>query len=53
MLTLPEWIMPLLLEFAPIVRRKTTWDKVEIIIVGAMLATVLRVMGLSQERLPL
>lgn len=56
MLTLPEWIMPFLLEFAPIIRRKTTWHKVEILVVGALLATgkrtvsaVLRVMGLSQE----
>jgi len=57
MLTLPEWIMPLLLEFAPVIRQKRTWHKVEIIVVGAILATgkrtmsaVLRVMGLSQER---
>jgi DDE superfamily endonuclease len=57
MLTLPEWIMPLLLEFAPVIRRKRTWLKVEIMIMGAILATgkrtvtaVLRVMGLSQER---
>jgi hypothetical protein len=49
--------MPLLLEFAPIFPRKTTWQKVEIMVVGAILATgkrtvsaVLRVMGLSQER---
>jgi hypothetical protein len=56
MLTLPEWIMPLLLEFAPVVRQKRTWHKVEIIVVGAILApgkrtmsAVLRVMGLSQE----
>ncbi len=52
MLTLPEWIMPLLLEFAPIIRQKRTWHKVEIMIVGAIMATgkrtmtaVLRVMG--------
>lgn len=57
MLTLPDWIMPLLLEFAPIIHRKTTWQKVEIMVAGAILATgkrtvstVLRVMGLSQER---
>lgn len=56
MLTLPDWIMPLLLEFAPVVRRTTTWHKVEIMVVGAILATgkrtvsaVLRVMGLSQQ----
>jgi hypothetical protein len=49
--------MPLLLEFGCVVRRKTTWQKVEIMVVGAILATgkrtvsaVLRVMGLSQER---
>jgi len=48
--------MPLLLEFAPVVRQKRTWHKVEIIVVGAILApgkrtmsAVLRVMGLSQE----
>jgi hypothetical protein len=48
--------MPLLLEFAPVIHRKTTWQKVEILVVGAILATgkrtvsaVLRVMGLSQE----
>lgn len=57
MLTLPDWIMALLLEFAPVVGRKRTWQKVEIMVVGAILATgkrtvsaVLRVMGLSQER---
>lgn len=48
--------MPLLLEFAPVVGRKTTWQKVEIMVVGAILATgkrtvsaLLRVMGLRQE----
>jgi len=57
MRTLPDWIMVLLLEFAPVVRRKTTWHKVEIMVVGAILTTgkrtvsaVLRVMGLSQGR---
>lgn len=57
MLTLPDWIMALLLEFAPVVGRKTTWYKVEVMVVGAILATgkrtvsaVLRVMGLSQDR---
>jgi hypothetical protein len=57
MLTLPDWIMPLLLEFAPVMRRTTTWNKVEILVVGAILTSgkrtvsaVLRVMGLSQER---
>jgi hypothetical protein len=56
MLTLPEWIMPLWLEFAPIIHRKKTRHKVEILVVGAILATgkrtgsaVLRVMGLSEE----
>jgi hypothetical protein len=50
-------MMPLLREFTPVIRRKTTWHKVEILVVGAILATgkrtvtaVLRVMGLSQER---
>lgn len=57
MLTLPDWIMALLLEFTPVVGRKRTWQKVEVMVVGAILATgkrtvsaVLRVMGLSQER---
>jgi hypothetical protein len=57
MLSLPDWIMPLLREFAPIVGRKATWHKVELMVVGAIVATgkrtvsaVLRVMGLSQER---
>ena len=49
--------MALLLQFAPVVGRKTRWHKVEIMVVGAMLATgkgtvsgVWRVMGLSQDR---
>jgi hypothetical protein len=56
MLSLPDWLMPLLGEFAPVVGRKTTWHKVEFMVVGAIVATgkrtvsaVLRVMGLSQE----
>ncbi len=56
LLTLPNWITSLLLEFALVIRQKSTWHKVEIILVGAILATgkrtmsaVLRVMGLSQS----
>src|SRR5258707_767639 len=55
--TLPIWIMTVLSEFAPVIYGQSTWYKVEVLIVGAILATgkrtvsaVLRVMGLSEER---
>src|SRR5947207_8441849 len=57
MLNLPVWIMALLMEFAPVIYAESTWAKVEVLVVGAILATgrrtvsaVLRVMGMSQER---
>ena len=57
MLRLPVWIMTLLSEFAPAIYGESTWYKVEVLVVGAILATgkrtvssVLRVMGLSQDR---
>jgi len=55
MLILPELIMTLLLPFKPLFRQ-STWSKVQILFVGAILATgkrtvtaALRVMGLSDE----
>lgn len=55
MLILPELIMPLVLPFRPIFQ-KTTWLKVQILLIGAILSpgkrtvtSALRVMGLSQE----
>ena len=49
--------MTVLMEFAPVIYAESTWAKVEVMVVGAILATgkrtvsaVLRVMGLSQER---
>src|SRR5258708_12688100 len=55
--TLPIWIMAVLSEFAPVIYGHSTWNKVEVLVVGAILATgkrtvsaVLRVMGLSTER---
>jgi hypothetical protein len=57
MLNLPVWIMTLLTEFAPVIYGESTWYKVEVMVVGAILATgkrtvsaVLRVMGLGQDR---
>src|SRR5712691_9713643 len=57
MLNLPIWIMAVLSEFAPAIYAESTWHKVEVLVVGAILArgqrtvsAVLRVMGLSQER---
>jgi hypothetical protein len=55
--TLPIWIMAVLSEFAPVIYGQSTWYKVEVMVVGAILATgkrtvsaVLRVMGLGAER---
>src|SRR5256714_14651748 len=55
--TLPLWMITILTEFAPAIYGISTWYKVEVLVVGAILATgkrtvsaVLRVMGLSQER---
>jgi len=49
--------MAVLSEFAPAIYAESTWHKVEVLVVGAILArgqrtvsAVLRVMGLSQER---
>src|SRR5258706_6429851 len=57
MLTLPIWIMTVLGEFAPAIYGPSTWYKVEVLVVGAILArgqrtisAMLRVMGLSGER---
>jgi len=48
--------MALLSEFAPMIYGQSTWSKVEVLVVGAILATgkrtvsaVLRGMGLSQN----
>ncbi len=50
-------MITILTEFAPVIYGQTTWYKVEVLVVGAILATgkrtvsaVLRVMGLSSER---
>jgi len=55
MLTLPEAIMPLLEPFCPLFHR-STWVKVQVLLVGAILAvgkrtvtSALRVMGVSDE----
>ncbi len=57
MLNLPTRIMTLLMAFAPAIYGESTWYKVEVLVVGAILATgkrtmsaVLRVMGLSDDR---
>ena len=57
MLNLPIWIMKVLSEFAPAIYGQSTWYKVEVLVVGAILAqgqrtvsAVLRVMGLSDDR---
>lgn len=56
MLSLPIWIMTVLSEFAPVIYGQSTWYKVEVLVIGAILATgkrtvstVLRVMGLSAD----
>ena len=57
MLNLPGFVIDQLGQFAPVIYGITTWYKVEVLVVGAILATgkrtvsaILRVMGLSQER---
>ena len=57
MLSLPNWMIPILTEFAPVFYGVSTWYKVEVLVVGAILTTgkrtvsaALRVMGLSQEK---
>jgi hypothetical protein len=57
MLNLPGWMIRIVTEFAPAIYGMSTWYKVEVLVVGAILATgkrtvsaVLRVMGLSQDR---
>lgn len=57
MLSLPGWMITILTEFAPMIYGQSTWYKVEILVVGAILATgqrtvsaVLQVMGLAHER---
>lgn len=57
MLSLPSWMIPILTEFAPVIYGISTWYKVEVLVVGAILTTgkrtvsaALRVMGLSQEK---
>jgi len=56
MLTLPMWMIPLLEAFAPVIYGITTWYKVEVLVVGAILApgkrtisAILRTMGLHQQ----
>ena len=53
---LPTFIMPFLVPFRPLFQQRT-WDKAQVLVVGAILAvgkrtvtSALRVMGLSQER---
>jgi hypothetical protein len=57
MLNLPVWMITIVGEFAPAIYGISTWYKVEVLVVGAILTTgkrtvsaVLRVMGLSHER---
>lgn len=57
MLSLPSWMIPLLTQFAPVIYGITTWYKVEVLVVGAILATgkrtvsaILRVMGMQAVR---
>lgn len=57
MLKLPRWMIPILEEFTPIIYGISTWYKIEILVVGAILTSgkrtvsaVLRVMGLGQEK---
>src|SRR5215207_764102 len=56
MINLPGWMIPILTNFAPVFYGVSTWRKVEVLVVGAILATgkrtvsaVLHVMGLSQS----
>src|SRR5258706_13965530 len=57
MVSLPLWMIAILSEFAAAIYGISTWYKIEVMVVGAILARgqrtvsgVLRVMGLSQER---
>ena len=57
MLKLPRWMIPILEEFAPVIYGVSTWYKVEVLVVGTILATgkrtvsaALRMMGLDQEK---
>jgi hypothetical protein len=54
---LPGWMITIVSAFAPAIYGESTWLKVEVLVVGAILArgqrtvsAALRVMGLSQER---
>lgn len=54
---LPGWMITIVTEFGPAIYQMSTWNKIEVLVAGAILATgkrtvsaVLRVMGLSQER---
>jgi hypothetical protein len=56
MINLPSWMIPILTEFAPVIYGVSTWRKVEVLVMGAILATgkrtvsaVLHVMGLSHS----
>lgn len=56
MLTLPAELLPLIVEFAPLLS-KTVWEHAHVLLVGALLATgtrtvtvCWRIMGLSQEK---
>ena len=57
MLKLPRWMIPIIEEFAPVIYKVSTWYKVEVLVVGAILtrgkrtvSAALRVMGLGQEK---
>lgn len=57
MFYLPGFMIDVVGQFAAAIYRQSTWDKVEVLVVGAILATgrrtvsaVLRVMGLGDER---
>ena len=57
MLSLPLWIMTVMGEFAPAIYGMSPWNKIEVLVVGAILtrgqrtvSAALRVMGLSHER---
>ena len=56
MLMPPIWLMTILSDFAPIIYTESTWYKIEVLVMGAILATgkrtitsVLAVMGLKDE----
>jgi len=57
MLKLPIWMITILGEFAPVIYGVSTWYKVEVLVVGTLLArgkrtvsAALQVMGLGQEK---